>query len=110
MRKHLVTAAAAAILLGGALLAPANAMTPAGLGLLAAGDQVGGIERVARVCRERCSDGFCKKVCRSDRDDSVGFVERRRFDRDRFIERDRFYDGERRFRDRERPGVRLEFD
>jgi hypothetical protein len=64
MRKTLMFAVLAAGLCGGSLSASAASLASPGLN--AAAGQLSGIETVARVCRERCSHGVCKKTCRSD--------------------------------------------
>lgn len=77
MRKTLAIAVVAAAF--SAISLPANATTLLGpSGLSGAVGQLGGIETVARVCRERCSRGVCKRVCTSTRSDNYGYSERRR--------------------------------
>jgi hypothetical protein len=76
MRKTLTFAIVAAAL--SVISFPAGAtslLNPSGL--TAAAGQLGSVETVARVCRERCSHGVCKKTCRSGRGENFGYFERR---------------------------------
>lgn len=75
MRKVLMIAVAG--VLAGVSLPTAAAPSPTPAVLKAAFEAVVPVERVARVCRERCSDGYCKRVCTTRPDDNFGYVERR---------------------------------
>jgi hypothetical protein len=104
MRGFLAAAAAAAALSAGVLVATdAQAMSPAGL--RSALDQVSATKRVARVCREVCTEDVCRRRCFNRSDYNEGYVERR-------VTRERYrdYDDRWRTRDYDRaPGVRLQF-
>jgi hypothetical protein len=97
MRKTLMFAVVAAALSAASLSASAaSPINPAPLS--AAADQLGGVETVARVCRERCERGVCKKVCRDDEN----FGRRDRHHRRWEGRRHRHHDHDR------GPGIRLE--
>jgi hypothetical protein len=75
MRKVLMIGAAG--VLAGLSSPAAAASSPATTGLKAAFETIVPVERVARVCRERCVDGYCRRVCTTRPDDNFGYVERR---------------------------------
>lgn len=95
MHKLLLVALSAAATLVGAALLPdrADAISLAGAANVAsAQDQLGIIEKVERVCRRFCDDGFCQVRCFHRDDDDDRFRDRRVFrdrDHDRDFDRDR---------------------
>ena len=93
MHKLLFVALSAASLWGAALWSDrADAMGIGGAaGIQTAQDQLRLIERVERVCRRDCDDGFCRTRCFYTHDDD---------DRDRRVFRDRDHDHDRRDYDR----------
>jgi hypothetical protein len=101
MHKLLLVGLSAAVTLFGAALLPerADAITLTGAtGVGSAGEQLGIIEKVDRVCRRFCDEGFCRTRCFDDDDRRFrGRDDDRRFYRDRDDDR-RFY----RERDRDR--------
>jgi hypothetical protein len=104
MHKLLFVALSAATVFGAALLPDrADAISLAGAAdVRSAQDQLGIIEKVERVCRQFCDDGFCRTRCFHRDDDDDRDRDRRVFrdrDRDRDFDRDRFRD---RDRDRDR--------
>jgi hypothetical protein len=92
-----LTVASAAFLTASSLV-PASAITPAGIG-----STDNGVVPVARVCTRRCSEGFCREVCRWEPNGPrVRIEEGRRF---------RAYGRDREFREERRgPGVELRID
>ena len=88
MHKLLLVGLSAASLFGAALsLDRADAMGISGApGVQSAQDQLRLIEKVDRVCRRDCDDGFCKTRCFFTHDDD---------DRDRRVFRDRDRDHDR---------------
>jgi hypothetical protein len=104
MRPFILAAASALALATTALSANAGALT--GAGLQSAADELGMIQQVARVCRETCSAGICRKRCVIEPEVGLRFRDR---DSWRFRDREGFRSrGE--FRDRDdRRGPDVEF-
>lgn len=96
--RPFILVAASAIAIATTISANAGALTGAG-GLRSATEQLGVTEPVARVCREVCREGICRKRCVFEPD---GFRARGEF-RDRGEWRDR-----REYRGERRPGVQIE--
>jgi hypothetical protein len=83
---------ASAAFLAASSLVPANAITPAGVG-----STENSVIPVARVCTKRCSEGFCREVCRTEPNGPrIRIEEGRRYDRYRAYGRDREFREERR--------------
>jgi len=98
MRPFILAAASALALATTALSANAGALT--GAGLQSATEDLGLVQQVARVCRETCSAGICRKRCVIEPDVGLRFRDR---DSWRYREREGFRSrGE--FRDRG-PGI-----
>jgi hypothetical protein len=100
-RLLLVALSAAVTLVGAALVSDrADAISLAGAAdVRSAQDQLGVVEKVERVCRQFCDDGFCRTRC-FNRDDDDRYRDRDR-DRREFRDRDRDRDSDR-GRDRDR--------
>jgi hypothetical protein len=101
MHRLLLVALSAAATLAGAALLPdrADAISLAGAaGVASAQDQLGLVEKVERVCRRFCDDGFCQTRCffRHDDDDDRDRDRDRRVFRERDRDRDRDRDHDRR--------------
>jgi len=107
MHKLLLVALSATATLVGAALLPgrADAINLAGAADIASAQgQLGIIQKVERVCRRVCDEGFCRTRCFfRDDDDRDRRVFRDR-DRDRDFDRDRDRDRDRRDRDCHRVG------
>ena len=100
-RLLLVALSAAVTLVGAALVSDrADAISLAGAAdVRSAQDQLGIVEKVERVCRQFCDDGYCRTRCfnRDDDDDRYRDRDRREFrDRDRDRDSDRGRDRDRR--------------
>jgi hypothetical protein len=101
MHKLLFVALSAATVFGAALLPDrSDAISLAGAAdVRLAQDQLGIIEKVERVCRRFCDDGFCRTRCFHRDDDDDRDRDRRVFrdrDRDRNFDRNRDRDRDRR--------------
>ena len=97
--RPIILIAVSAIALAGASFSQANAGTaPGAAGLRSAADELRLTEPVARVCRQVCSENFCRTRCFNEHEHDEVIHERVYRDRD-----DRY---EHRDRDR-RPGLEL---
>ena len=106
MRPFILAAASALALATTALSANAGALT--GAGLQSAADELGMVQQVARVCRETCSAGICRKRCVIEPEVGLRFRDREGFrSRGEFRERREFRDRDD-FRGRRGPGIELD--